>query len=167
MNKLALIFLALAPFISNGQNCDNFINKSTDKFTDKTYWEMKNKVVINNDYENSSIRIEVDALGDKTLTFSATIKSPEIGCIDEGIDAYFLFADGTKFQCVTHNSYNCKGRVTIFLSSMIGNKKLRKLLSEKLLSSFRISGKGVFFQTDISAADAENLKGSLNCLKEI
>jgi hypothetical protein len=163
--KWIALLLMLFSNVCYSQECDSLTKVLEDKFTGKTGRLIREPITILDSTSSSALMLAVKQQPDKTIEFIAMVVNSEtFGCTDETGQLFFIFDDNTKFNCRNQASYNCDGNSIVELTKMFGNKKLKDLLSTKLVKSIRVSGRKSNYDADLDLEDAKRLKGALNCL---
>lgn len=173
-NRLKKIIILIAVFFSLngfGQKCDSSIIKSTDRFTNKVSYHLKNPIerILTNKKRTFLMDILRDEAG--TLTLICDVKSFDFGCINEGSKLYFIFDDNSRLECYNHNTrYTCDGTVFIFLSTKLEylphNDTLLNKLSNFLVTALRIESTTNSYEIDINKNEAAKFRTSVKCISE-
>lgn len=157
-------------FYGYGQKCETSIRKTTDRFTLKVSYYLKNP--IERMSANKKMTFLMDILRDEseTLMLICDVKAPGFGCTDQGSKLYFIFDDGSRLECYNHNSYTCDGSVFVFLRTKLDylphNDELLNKLSNLLVTAIRIESTTNSYEIDINKEEAEKFRDSVMCIAD-
>lgn len=164
MKWLAFLLLLFST-ATYSQECDSLTKVLEDKFTGKTGKMIKEPVTIVDSTSSSALMLSVKQEADKSVDFIAyVVNSTKFGCTDETGQLFFIFDDDTKFSCKNQSSFNCDGKSIVQLTKMFGNKKLKELLSEKIIKSIRVSSRKYNYEAEVDPESGKKIKDALNCL---
>lgn len=139
-------------------NCDNYIQTTTDRVTGRSYNAIKDVVVASNDGRRNSIIIDaMTTLHSYILIFDVDF-SNKYNCIDKGSTIYILFRDGSRIQLDNEEDFNCQGKAKAYLQPS------DTVFSEKEIEIIRIIGYKNSFEVALNKRQSQYLKYSLRCL---
>ncbi len=163
--------IVCSAFHVSGQTCTTSIVKSTDRFTKKVSYYLKNPIVRTS--ANKKRIFWMDILRDEaeTLMLICEVKSAGFGCTEEGSKLYFIFDDDSRLECYNHKThYSCDGSVFVFLSTKLEwlphNDELMNKLSNRLVTALRIQSTTDSYEIDINKSEAEKFRTSVKCISQ-
>jgi hypothetical protein len=167
------VFLLMASTIAFAQtqnmtsenDCSDMIITDYDKVTGVSTNLLKEDIIVSIDgFENKRFVISFQK---NEKFFALTIKV--IGgsvCIEKDAEINILFIDGTRLTLATHQSFNCKGELTVFLGDAFGNKKEIIQLRTKKIDIMRIHSSDGYFDAKFRNRPSGQFKDALNCLSK-
>ena len=171
LRKIITLIIMCSALHSFGQTCSTSIRKSTDRFTKKVSYYLKNPIERISVSKRRTFLMDILRDEEGTLMLICDVKSSDFGCTDEGSKLYFIFDDDSRLECYNHKThYTCDGSVYVFLFTKLEylphNDELFNKLSNLLVTAIRIASTTNSYEVDINKKEAEKFRTSVKYISE-
>lgn len=167
MTKYFLIAALFIGMMSSAfAQCDtSIVNFATDEFTGKGNWSNTQNIIISPDGVNGmSMIVLLSSDKDQTLIWVTT--STKAGCIDKGDKVELVFVDDTRLTLYADNSFNCKGKATIYFGGIFGKKNELNKLKSTAIKMIRVHGSSTLHSETFTEDTSQYLLSVFSCLAE-